>query len=99
MTNKAGTLLLEPERTLAAYRRDLYRARLVIVQLRDETMASGSPFQVADPALDATAPDELWDGLEPTSWKKNRSASTWSPGQNLRWRGPSAPGWKFWGVG
>ena len=46
---------LGPERTPTGYRRDLYRARLVIGQLRDEAMASGESFQVADLALDADA--------------------------------------------
>ena len=45
MTHDMETLLLGPERTPAAYRRDLYRTRLVIGQLRDEAMASGEPFQ------------------------------------------------------
>ena len=44
----------EPERTPAAYRRDLYRARLVIGQLRDEALATGEPFHVADLALTGT---------------------------------------------
>ena len=47
-----------------SHRRDLHRARLVVGQLRDEALASGEPFQVADLALDATALDELWDGLD-----------------------------------
>ena len=55
--------MTKPERTPEAYRRDLYRARLVICQLRDEVMDSGEPFQVGGQALDAAAPDALWDGL------------------------------------
>ena len=55
---------LKPERTPAAFRRDLYRVRLVIGQLRDEVLASGKSFQVADLALDAAALNELWDGLD-----------------------------------
>ena len=52
MTCEAETLFPEPERTPEIYRKDLYRARLVIGQLRDEALASGDPFQVADLALD-----------------------------------------------
>ena len=54
----------EPERPSSAYRRDLYRARLVIGKLRDEALASGEPFHVADLTLDAIDLDELWDGLD-----------------------------------
>ena len=49
----------ETERTPETYRRDLYRARLVIGQLGDEAMASGESLPAADLALDA-----LWDGLD-----------------------------------
>ena len=45
MTHDMETLLPCPQRTPAAYRRDLYRTRLVIGQLRDEAMASGDPFR------------------------------------------------------
>ena len=79
MVNESETLTHESERTPAAYRRDLHRARLVIGQLRDDALASGQPFQVADLALDAAALDELWDGSTgwtPTSAKRNRSAIT-----------------------
>ena len=48
-----------PERPTAAYRRDLYRARLVIGQIRDEALASGEPVQVAGLALAAAARDEF----------------------------------------
>jgi hypothetical protein len=50
-----------PERKPTAFQRDLYRARLVIGQLRDAAMAGGKPFQVAGLALAAAALDELWD--------------------------------------
>ena len=62
MAYEAETMLPDPKRT--AFRRDLYRAHLVIGQLRDEALASGETFQVADLALDAAALNERWDGLD-----------------------------------
>ena len=47
-THEEETLLPQPERPPAAYQRDLHRARLVIGQLRDDALASGQLFQVAD---------------------------------------------------
>ncbi len=48
MTNETETPRPHPERTPAAYRRDLHRARLVIGQLRDKALVSGESFQAAD---------------------------------------------------
>ena len=53
-----------PERTPAAYRRDLLLARQVIAQLRDAAMETRTPFHVGNLALDAAALDTLWDGLD-----------------------------------
>ena len=52
------------EQTPVAYRRNPYQTRLVIGQLRDDAMASGEPFQVADLALYAADLDELWSSLD-----------------------------------
>lgn len=99
MINEAETLRPERERTTAAYRRDLYRARLVIGQLRDEVPASGEPFQVADLALDAAALDELWDCLD------RIDSHFWKEGDFRRYMEsrretvPLRPWWKFWGQG
>ena len=99
MTHESETALPEPERTPADYQRDLYRARLVIGQLRDKALASGQPFQVADLALDAGALDELWDGLDRVD------THFWQEESFRRYMGskpeaPSAerqrPWWKFW---
>ena len=99
MTNETETPRPEPERTPAAYRRDLYRARLVIGQLRDEALASGEPFPAAGLALDAAALDELWDGLDRIDshfWKEEsfrRYMERRSPA------GTRHPWWKFWESG
>ena len=102
MNQETETLLPEPERTPAAYRRDLHRARLVVGHLRDEALASGVPFQVAGLALDATALDELWDGLDrvDTHFWKDESFRRYmeSRGEALGAE-PHRPWWKFWGVG
>ena len=58
------TSMAEPQRTPAAYRRDLQLARHVVAQLRDQALASGEPFQVGTLALDAAALDALWDSLD-----------------------------------
>ncbi len=54
----------DPQRTSAAYRRDLWLARQVIGQLRDQALECGDTFHIGDRALDAAALDALWDGLE-----------------------------------
>ena len=54
----------EVQRTPAAYRRDLFLARQVIGQLRDQALESGKAFQVGNGALDAADLDALWDGLD-----------------------------------
>ena len=60
MMHEEETLTPEPERTSKTYRKDLYRARLVIAQLRnEEAMASREPFQVAGLALDAALTTRL----------------------------------------
>ena len=95
MNQETENLLPEPERTPAAYRRDLHRARLVIGQLRDEALASGEPFQVADLALDATALDELWDGLDRVDthfWKDESFRRYMEPGRRRWGSAPSALG-------
>ena len=56
--------MTEPRRSPMAYRRDLYLARQVVGQLRDEALETGEPFQVGGHALDAAALDALWDGLD-----------------------------------
>ena len=94
MNQETETLLPEPERTPAAYWRDLHRARLVVGQLRDEALASGEPFQVADLALDATALDELWDGLDRVDthfWKDESFRRYMEPGRRRWGSAPRAP--------
>ena len=49
----------EPQRTSAAYRRDLWLDRQVIGQLRDQALECGDTFHIGNRALEA-----LWDGLE-----------------------------------
>ena len=62
----------EPGRSPTSYRRDMYLARQVVGQLRDEARETGEPLQVGGHALDAAALDTLdtldaldalWDGL------------------------------------
>ena len=48
MNHEAETVRPKPERTPAAYRRDLHRSRLVIGQLRDDALAKGLPFKILD---------------------------------------------------
>ena len=94
MNQETENLLPEPERTPVAYRRDLHRARLVVGQLRDEALASGEPFQVADLALDATALDELWDGLDRVDthfWKDEIFRRYMEPGRRRWGSAPRAP--------
>ena len=67
MNQETETLLPEPERTPAAYRRDLHRARLVVGQLRDEALASGEPWTGASntpvpPVYTTAHPGEYQDG-------------------------------------
>ena len=56
--------MTEPQRTPAAYRRDLLLPRQVVAQLRDQAMEADEPFRVEDLTLDAAALDALWDGLD-----------------------------------
>ena len=102
MTHETENLTRDPERTPAAYQRDLQRARLVIGQMRDDALASGQPFQVADLALDAADLDELWDGLDRIDshfWENEsfrrymESRSESPPAERQR------PWWRFWGSG
>ena len=51
-------------RTPAAYRRDLFLARQVIGQLRDQALESGDVFHVGIRTFDAADLDVLWDGLD-----------------------------------
>ena len=101
-THEEATQVKEPERSPAAYQRGLHRARLVIGQLRDDALASGQPFQVADLTLDAAALDELWDGLDrvDTHFRKEESFRRY---MESRSETPSAARqrswWKFWGWG
>ena len=103
MSYDAETLIPEPERTPAAYQRDLHRARPVIAQLRDEALETGTPFHVGNLALDPAALDELWDGLDrgvtPTSGKRTASAATWSPGRKAPPADAQRPWGRFWGLG
>ena len=66
MMHEEETMLLEPERTRTAYRRDLYRVRLVIGRLWDATMVSGEPVQVADLAL--APPPTMSSGTAGIEW-------------------------------
>ena len=95
MNEETETLRPESERTPVAYRRDLYRARLVIGQFRDEALASGEPFQVAGLALDAPPWMRFGTGsigLTRASGKRSPTAATWTPGRKSRRQASSAPG-------
>ena len=102
MINEAETLLSRLERTPAAFRRDVYRARLVIGQLRDAALASGEPFQAADLALDAAALDELWDGLDRVDthfWEEESYREYMERRSEGSLAHPQRSWWKFWGAG
>ena len=49
--------MADSRRTPAVYRRDLWLARQVIRQLRDQALESGDPFDVDGRSLDAAALD------------------------------------------
>ena len=69
----------ELQRTPAAYRRDLFLARQVVGQLRDEALETSTPFQVGNLTLDAAALDALWDGLDQVDshfWQVELSSTT-----------------------
>ena len=102
MTDAPETRLPKPERTPAAYRRDLHQARQVIGQLRDDAVETGTPFHVGNLALDAAALVKLWDGLDRVDthfWEEkslrrymeSRAESPMAERKKLRW--------KFWGTG
>ena len=59
-----GAHLPEAQRTPAAYRRDLLRARQVVAQLREQALEADEPFHVGNLALDAAVLDEFWYGLD-----------------------------------
>ena len=102
MTHEESTLLSQPERTPATYRRDLYQVRLVVGQLRNGALETGSPFHVGNLALDAAALDDLWDGLDrvDTHFWKEESFRRY---MESRAEAPRAerkrPWWRFWGYG
>ena len=54
--------LTEPQRTPAAYRRDLLLPRQVVAQLTDRALEADGPLRVEDLPLAAAALDALWDG-------------------------------------
>ena len=81
MTNATETLTPKPERTPATYRRDLLLARLVIRQLRDDALETGTPFHLGNLALDAEGLDVLWDAtnivlMKGHDWVSELSDST-----------------------
>ena len=101
MNQETETLLPEPERTPAAYRRDLHRARLVVGQLRDEAPAE-SPSRLRTwpwTPLPSMSSGTGWIGWTPTSGKTRASAATWSQGGGAGVLPPERPWWKFWGGG
>ena len=100
MNDETETLTPKPERTPAAYQRDLRLARRVIAQLRDQALDSDEPFHLGDRTLDAAALDALWDGLDRVDthfWKeegfRQYMASRAKPQPAVRPR----PWWKFMG--
>ena len=102
MTDATGTPLREPERTPAAYRRNLHLARQVIGQLRDDVLASGEPFHVGNLILDAAALDELWDGLDRVDthfWKGESFRRYMESRAEVPPAARQRPWWKFWGPG
>ena len=95
MTHDMATLITGLEWTPAAYRRGLYRARLVIGQLRDQAMASRGPSRSRIWAW--TPPPSMHSGMgwtvsTTTSGKRKVSAGTWSPGKKRCRQEPNAPG-------
>ena len=102
MTDATETLTPEPERTPAAYRRDLLLARQVIGRLRDDALDSGEHFHVGNLVLDAAALDELWDGLdrvdtrfwEEESFRRHMESRAEAPRAERKY-----PWWRFWGPG
>ena len=84
------------------HRRDLYRARLVTGQLRDQAMASREPFQVADLGLDSAALDALWNGLDRVDnhfWEEESFRRYMESREEALPAGTQRPWWRFWGTG
>ena len=76
MANGTETSRPYPERTAAACQRDPYHDHLGIRVLREEAMPSGEAFRVANLALDAADPGELWDGLTGSTATSGRTRSS-----------------------
>ena len=96
MNHEAQTLFPEPERTPAAYWRDLLLARQVIAQLRDHALDSDEPFHVGDLTLEAAALDALWDGLDRVDSHFWHEENMERIRRNARER-PARRWWKFMG--
>ena len=62
--NHGRTDLTGPQRTPAAYRRDLPLPRQVVAQPRNRAMEADGPSRIKDLTLDAAGLDALWDGLD-----------------------------------
>ena len=90
----------EPQRTSAAYRRDLFLARLVIGQLRDQALGTGEAFHVGGRTFDAAALDALWDGLDRADshfWQVEELDRMRKSAQGRE--RPARAWWKLWGAG
>ena len=61
----------DTNRAPAVYRQDLFLARQVIGQLREQALESGEPFDVGYRPLDAAALDALWEWRTP-AWPARR---------------------------
>ena len=102
MTHDMATLVPGPEWTPAAYRRDLYWARLVTGQLRDQAMASREPLQAADLGLDSAALDALWHGLDRVDnhfWEEESFRRYLESREETLPAGTQRSWWRFWGTG
>ena len=99
MNHEAETLTPKPERTPAAYQRDLRLARRVIAQLRDQALDSDEPFHLGDRTLDAAALDALWDGLDRVDthfWNEASFRQYMASRAKNRQTGTQRPWWRFW---
>ena len=90
-------LMPDPQRTSAADRRDLWLARQVIGQLRDQALESGDTFHVGDRALDAATLDALWDGLDRVDSHFWHAEGLEQMHRDPQHRGqPQRCWWRFW---
>ena len=76
--------------------------RLVIGQLRDDALETGTPFHVGNLALDTAALVKLWDGLDPVDthfWEEENLRRYMESRAEAPMAERKKPWWKFWGTG